>query len=157
MPDDRIPMTRDDFENKKTDLDKLQARLTEITYQVAEARALGDLSENAEYHAAREIQGQIQAKINDTRDELSRAYIVDLASLPKDTVVLGCRVKVKDLDGDDEEEFHLVGGNPDPLNNKILMGSPIGQGLIGKKKGDIAEIQVPRGKLRFQILEISVG
>jgi transcription elongation factor GreA len=150
-------MTREDYDRKKVDLDKLQAKLTEVTHQVAEARAMGDLSENAEYHAAREIQGQVQAKINDTRDELSRAYIVDVTNLPKDIVVLGSRVKVKDLDADEEEEFHLVGANPDPINNKILMGSPIGQGLIGKKKGDVAEIQVPRGTLRFQVLEISFG
>src|SRR5258708_16878679 len=114
MVDDRIPMTREDYDRKKGDLDKLQAKLTEVTYQVAEARAMGDLSENAEYHAAREIQGQIQAKINDTRDELSRAYIVDLASLPRDSVVLGARVMVKDLYMDEDEEFHLVGSSPDP-------------------------------------------
>jgi transcription elongation factor GreA len=157
MADDRIPMTRDDYDRKKGDLDKLQIRLTEVTHQVAEARAMGDLSENAEYHAAREIQGQVQAKINDTRDELSRAYIVDMSNLPKDVVVLGSRVKVKDLDMDEEEEFHLVGANPDPVNNKILTGSPIGQGLIGKRKGEIAEIQAPRGMIRFQVLEISFG
>jgi transcription elongation factor GreA len=157
MTQDQIPMTRDDYDRKKSDLDKLQAKLTEVTHQVADARAMGDLSENAEYHAAREIQGQVQAKINDTRDELSRAYIVDLASLPKDTVVLGSRVKVKDLDGDEEEEYYLVGSNPDPLNNKILTGSPIGQGLLGKKKGDVAAIQAPRGTIRLQILEISFG
>jgi len=157
MADDRIPMTREDFDRKKDDLDKLQARLSEVTHQVAEARSMGDLSENAEYHAAREIQGQVQAKINDARDELSRAYLVDPASLPRDVVVLGARVKVKDLDGDEEEEFHLVGANPDPLNNKILTGSPIGQGLIGKKQGDVATIQAPRGTIRFQILEIWFG
>lgn len=157
MADDRIPMTREDFDRKKTDLDKLQARLSEVTHQVAEARSMGDLSENAEYHAAREIQGQVQAKINDARDELSRAYLVDPASLPKDIVVLGARVKVKDLDGEEEEEFHLVGANPDPLNNKILTGSPIGQGLIGKRQGDVALIQAPRGTIRFQILEIWFG
>ncbi|MFL5342641.1 MAG: GreA/GreB family elongation factor, partial [Gemmataceae bacterium] len=64
---------------------------------------------------------------------------------------------VKDLDIDEEEEYHLVGGNPDPDHNRILTSSPIGQGLLGKKKGDTAEIQVPRGTLRFKILDISMG
>ena len=157
MPDDRIPMTRTDFENRKTELERLQAKLREVTMQVATAREMGDLSENAEYHAAREIQGMTQAKINQLQDELSRAYFVDLSTLPKDTVVFGCKVRVKDLDADEEEEYHLVGGNPDPDQNRILTTSPIGQGLLGKKKGDVAEIQVPRGTLRYKILEISLG
>jgi transcription elongation factor GreA len=157
MPDDRIPMTRQDFDDRKAELERLQSKLKEVTQQVATAREMGDLSENAEYHAAREIQGMTQAKINQIQDELSRAYLVDPATLPKDTVVFGCKVRVKELDIDEEEEFHLVGGNPDPDNNKILVTSPIGQGLLGKKKGEVAEIQVPRGTLRFQIVEIGRG
>jgi len=98
----------------------------------------------------------LQARINHLRDELSRAYLVDLNSLPKDTVVFGARVKVKDLDIDEEEVFQLVGpGEANPDENKILTSSPIGQGLLGKRVGDIAEIQVPRGVIRFEILDIA--
>jgi len=119
---------------------------------------MGDLSENAEYHAAREDQGILQAKINLLKDELSRAYIVDPASLPKDAVVFGSIVKVKDLESGDEEIFQLVGpGDADPNNNKILTTSPIGQGLLGKKIGETAQIQVPRGTLRFKVLEIEIA
>jgi transcription elongation factor GreA len=154
---DRIPMTREGYDKKKAELDHLQnAAMIEVTKRVAAAREMGDLSENAEYHAAREDQGLLQARVNKLRDELGRAVIVETDSLPKDTVVFGCRVRVKDLDLGEEETFELVGpGQEDYDNNRILISSPIGEGLIGKKCGDIAEIQVPMGKLRFQILEIS--
>ena len=120
------------------------------------ARDLGDLSENAEYHAAREDQGLLQAQIGLLRSKLAKAMIVDPSKMPKDSVVFGSRVKVKDLDIDEEETFELVGpGQDDPDKNRILTTSPIGQGLIGKKKGEVAEISVPRGTIRFKVLEIA--
>jgi transcription elongation factor GreA len=154
---DRIPMTREGYEKLKAELDRLQNRdMLEVTKRVAAARDHGDLSENAEYHAAREDQGMLQARIDLLRDKLNRAHIVDPNSLPRDTVVFGCTVKVKDLDGDDEEEFELVSpGEDNPDQNKILTTSPIGQGLLGKRKGEVAEIQVPRGTIRFEVLDIS--
>jgi len=157
MANDRIPMTREGYEKLKAELDKLASHdMLEITKRVADARGHGDLSENAEYHAAREDQGMLQARIDLLRDKLNRAHIIDVNSLPKDTVVFGCRVKVKDLDFDDEEEFELVGpGEDNPDQNKILTTSPIGQGLLGKKKGEVAEIQVPRGMIRFEVMAIS--
>ena len=133
-------------------------QMIEITKRVATAREMGDLSENAEYHAAREDQGMLQAKIRQLEDESARAFIVDRSSLPSDSVVFGACVKVKDLDFDEEEEYTLVGpGEEDYDKNKILTTSPIGQGLIGKKVGDTAEIQVPRGVLHYKVLAISVG
>ena len=157
MADDRIPMTREGYEKLKTELSHLNdVKMIEVTKRVAAARDLGDLSENAEYHAAREDQGLLQAQIDLLRTKLGKAYIIDPKQLPKDTVVFGATVKVKDLDIDEEEEFTLVGpGQDDPDQNRILTTSPIGQGLLGKKKGDVAEIQVPRGVLRFKVLEIA--
>ena len=157
MTIDRIPMTREGFDKKKADLDRLKnVEMLEVTKRVATARDMGDLSENAEYHAAREDQGLLQARIRMIEDELARAYIVDPASLPKDTVVFGCRVKVRDLDMEEDEVFELVGpGSEDADKGRILTSSPIGQGLLGKKKGDVAEIRVPRGVLRFQVMDIS--
>jgi transcription elongation factor GreA len=156
MANDQIPMTREGYDKLKAELDKLANHdMIEITKRVAAARDLGDLSENAEYHAAREDQGMLQARVNLLRDKLAHAYIIDTATLPKDTVVFGCKVKVKDLDHGDVEEFELVGpGEDDPDENRILTTSPIGQGLLGKKKGDTAEIDVPRGKMRFKVMEI---
>src|SRR5262249_27162032 len=131
MPDDRIPMTREGYDKLRADLDRLQnAEMLAVTKRVAAARDMGDLSENAEYHAAREDQGILQARINELKDRLSRAYIIEKANLPSDSVVFGSRVRVKDLDFEDEEVFELVGpGDEDYDNNKILITSPIGKGL----------------------------
>ena len=156
MADDRIPITREGYDKLRGDLDRMQgAQMIEVTTRVATARAMGDLSENAEYHAAREDQGMLQARIHDLRDRLSRAFIIDKSVLPSDAVVFGSRVRVKDLDYDEEEVFELVGpGDEDYDNNKILVTSPIGQGLLGKKVGDKASITVPKGTIRYQVLEI---
>jgi transcription elongation factor GreA len=157
MSVERIPMSREGYEKLKADLDRMQhAEMIEVTKRIATAREMGDLSENAEYHAAREDQGMLQARIDALKDKLSRAYLIDKSNLPADTAVFGSQVKVKDLGSGDEEVYILVGpGDEDYDNNKILTNSPIGQGLIGKKQGDVAEIRVPMGLLRYEILEIS--
>ncbi len=159
MSDDRVPMTRDGYDKLKAELDKLRGSdMIEVTKRVAAARDMGDLSENAEYHAAREDQGILQARINEMADRLARAVIVDTSSLPKDTVAFGSKVRVMDLDIDEEETFELVGpGQDNPDKGRILTNSPIGQGLIGRKTGEKVEIQVPRGIIRFKILEISAA
>src|SRR3989440_3789218 len=140
MSIERIPITREGYEKLKADLDRMQNfEMIEVTKRIATARAMGDLSENAEYHAAREDQGMLQARIVNLKDKLSRAYFVDRTSLPDDTVVFGTRVRVKDLDLAEEETFELVGpGDEDYNQNKILSTSPIGQGLLGKKVGEVA-------------------
>jgi len=159
MSDDRIPMTREGYDERKAKLDHMRhTEMIEVTTRVATAREMGDLSENAEYHAAREDQGILQAKINQLSDELSRAVIIDRSSLPKDVITFGSRVKVFDVDMDEEELFELVGpGQENPDKGRILSSSPIGQGLIGRKVGDKVEISVPRGTIRFKILEISMA
>jgi transcription elongation factor GreA len=157
MSVERIPMSREGYEKLKADLDRMQnSEMLAVAKRIAAAREHGDLSENAEYHAAREDQGMLQARIDALKDKLSRAYFVDRNNLPADTVVFGARVLVKDLDLGEEETFELVGpGDEDYNNNKILTTSPIGQGLLGKKCGEVAEIQVPMGKLRLEVLNIS--
>ncbi len=149
-------MTRENYEKLKADLDRMQnGQMIEVAKRIAAARELGDLSENAEYHAAREDQGMLQARIDALKDKLSRATLVDRSTLPSDTVVFGVRVTVADLDSGDQEVYQLVGpGDEDYENNKILTTSPVGQGLLGKKTGEVAEIAVPRGKLRYKIEEI---
>ncbi len=157
MANDRVPMTREGYEKLKGDLNRMMnVEMIEVAKRIADARALGDLSENAEYHAAREDQGHLQARIDVLKDKLARAYIVDQSSLPDDTVVFGARVRIKDLESGEEEVYELVGpGDEDYENNKILTTSPRGQGLLGKKLGDVAEFKVPRGLLRYEVLEIS--
>src|SRR5438094_4946978 len=110
MPDDRIPMTKEGYEKKKAELDHMKnVQMIEVAKRIATAREMGDLSENAEYHAAREDQGMLQARIDSLKDSLSRAMIVDKSTLPTDLVVFGAQVKVKDLDMSEIEIFHLVG------------------------------------------------
>src|SRR5436309_16124114 len=154
---DRIPMSRDGYDKRKAQLDRMQhSEMIAVTKRIATAREMGDLSENAEYHAAREDQGMLQARVDALKDKLSRAYFVDRSTIATDEIVFGARVQVKDLDLGEDETFELVGsGEEDYNNNKILITSPIGQGLIGKKCGDVAEIQVPMGKVRFEVLNIS--
>jgi transcription elongation factor GreA len=159
MSQDAIPMTREGYEKLKAELDRLRnVEMVEVTKRVAKARELGDLSENAEYHAAREDQGLLQARINELSDRLARAVIIDPSHLPRDTVVFGSRVKVLDLDIEEEEVFELVGpGQEDPDQGRILSTSPIAQGLMGHKVGDVVEIPVPRGVIRYKILDISLA
>ncbi len=154
---DIIPMTRIGYDKLRAELDVLEnEKMPEVTKRIAEARAEGDLKENAEYHGARESQGMLQAKINLLKDKLSRSEIVDMSKLPKDEVVFGCTVIVKDLDFGDTEEFTLVGaGEEDFDEGKINVTSPLAQGLIGKKVGEKAEVEVPAGVNKFEILKIS--
>jgi transcription elongation factor GreA len=153
---DRIPMTRTGYDKIKAEVEHLDTvEMPKIAERIANARAEGDLSENAEYHGQREAQGLLRAKINVLRDKLSRADIVDLSKLPRDEVVLGVTVVVKDLDLDDEEEFTLVGaGEEDYDTGKYLITSPIGLGLTGKRIGDQVEIPVPKGVMRFEIIAL---
>ena len=153
---DSIPMTREGYNKIKAEIDRLENdEMPKIVQRMATARAEGDLSENAEYHGARESQGMLQAKINLLRTKLSRATIVDPTKLPKDQVSFGATVTVKDLDYGDEEQYTLVGaGDEDYDSGRILCTSPVGQGLMGKKVGDSVEIPVPRGTLKYEIVEI---
>jgi transcription elongation factor GreA len=153
---DRIPMTRTGYEKLKADLDHLEhVEKPVIQQRVANARSEGDLSENAEYHGARESLGMLQARIDLLRDKLARAALVDPSQFPKDQVTFGSTVVVRDLDLDEREEFTLVGaGEEDYDTGKILVTSPLAQGLLGKKVGERAEITVPRGVERFEIIEI---
>jgi transcription elongation factor GreA len=153
---DRIPMTRTGYDKLKADLAQLEQNdLSILRERVAHARAEGDLSENAEYHGARESLGMLEARINLLRDKLSRAVLVDPSQFPKDQVAFGSTVVVKDLDFGDEEEFTLVGAGEENYDlGRILVTSPLAQGLMGKKVGDRVEIPVPQGTLRFEIVAI---
>jgi|TARA_B110000495_G_C22967036_1_gene567236 transcription elongation factor GreA len=151
-----VPMTREAYQRKRAEVELMEGdQMSAITEKIAEARAEGDLKENAEYHAQREAQGLLQARINQIKGELSRAQIIDMANVPKDEVAFGATVKVLDLDFDDEEEMTLVGaGDEDYDAGKYLITSPIGQGLLGSKINDVVAIDVPAGTMRFKILEI---
>ncbi len=151
-----VPMTKEAYNRLRAEIEHMEAvEMPLIAEKIAEARAEGDLKENAEYHAQRENQGLTQAKINQRKEKLANAYIIDPAKLNREEVSVLATVKVRDLAYDDEEEYTLVGsGDEDYDAGKILSTSPIGAALLGKKVGDKIEVPVPKGKLKFEILAI---
>ena len=153
---ERVPMTQEKYEELAAEIEHMESvELVAITEKVAEAREEGDLKENAEYHGQRELQGMLQARINQKKEMLANAAIIDPNKINRDEIGFGARVKVMDTDIDMEEEITLVGkGDEDYDTGKYLLTSPIGQGLVGKKIGDEVEIPIPKGKLKFKILEI---
>jgi transcription elongation factor GreA len=153
---DRIPMTRAGYDKMKAEVEQMEAvEMPTLAARVAAARSEGDLSENAEYHGARESQGMLQAKINLLRDKLARAVIVERAKEANDEVVFGATIRVKDLKFGDEEEYVLVGaGEEDFDSGRINVASPLAQGFLGKKVGQKVEIDVPAGTLKYEILEV---
>jgi len=143
---------------------KLEARLEElvsnrpvISKRIAEARALGDLKENAEFHAAREDQGVQEAEIRRIEERLASAKVIDKGDVPEDIVFLGATVKLRE-DGDDEEElFRLVGepsGDMDGDIVEVSVSSPMGEALLKARVGETVRVDTPRGVKRFEILEI---
>ncbi len=153
---EKVYMSKDAFERLKKELDEMKnEKRAEIQEAIATAREHGDLKENAEYHAAREAQGMLEAKIRQLEDKLARTEIVDSSNIPTDAVHFGAKVEVKDLDTGDIENYELVGaGDDDPINDKILVSSPFAQALLEHKVNDEVEINAPVGVLRYKILKI---
>lgn len=153
---DPVYMTREGYDKLRAEIENMEnVQMPAIAEMIAQARGEGDLSENAEYHAQRENQGMMQAKINLQKDKLRRAQIIDPSKVNRNVVAFGATVKVRDLDFDDEEEFTLVGaGDEDPDKGRIQVTSPLAQGLVGTKVGDTVKIPVPKGTLKFEILAI---
>ena len=154
--DELVPMTREGFNRLKGEVERMEnVAMPAIAEKIAAARSEGDLSENAEYHAQREAQGMLQAKINLLKTKLARAQIIDLSTLPRDQVCFGATVVVKDVDLGDEEEYTLVGaGDEDYDKGRILLTSPLGQGLLGKKIGETAQIPAPKGSYELEVVAI---
>jgi transcription elongation factor GreA len=155
--EDSVPMTRGGFNKLKAEMERMdREEMPAIAEKIAAARAEGDLKENAEYHAQREAQGLLQAKINLIKSKLARAQIIDPAMLPRDQVTFGATVTVRDVDLGDEEEYTLVGAGEEDYNKgRILVTSPLGQGLLGKRIGQRAEIPAPKGSYELEVVAIS--
>ncbi|SVA38017.1 uncharacterized protein METZ01_LOCUS90871 [marine metagenome] len=127
-----------------------------ISNAIAEARDKGDLSENAEYDAAKEAQGMLEMKISKLEETLAGARLIDESQLDNSKVLVLSKVKIKNMSNNMEMDYMIVAdGEADLASGKISVNSPIGKGLLGKSVGDIAEIDVPSGKLKFKILKIS--
>ena len=122
---------------------------------ISEARAHGDLSENAEYHAAKERQGWIEGQIADIEDKISRAQVIDVSKLSGNNVKFGATVTVVDEDTDEEGRYQVVGDHEaDVKSGKISLSSPLSRAMIGKEVGDVVEVQTPGGVKAYEILKV---
>jgi len=153
----KVPITVDGAEKLKTELHKLKTvDRPRVIEAIAEARAHGDLKENAEYHAAREQQGFIEGRIKDIEAKLSNATIIDVSKLEHNgKVVFGVTVDVSDEETGEELTYKIVGDDEaDIKNNMISISSPIARALIGKEEGDVAEVNTPGGIRELEIVEV---
>ncbi len=149
---EKVPMLAEGYERLTADLKVLRAERPKIVDAIEEARAHGDLSENAEYHAAKERQGQVEAQIADIEDRITRAQIIDPASLSGDRIVFGATVTLLD-DEDKPVKYQIVGQTEaDAKVGRISYNSPLGRALITKKVGDEIEVTVPSGD-KFYLVE----
>lgn len=154
---ERIPFTREGLERVKAELAQLQkVERPDNIRAIEEARAHGDLSENAEYHAAKERQGFIEGKINELMSVIGKAEVVEVEEGPADRAVFGKTVLLYNIDTEDEMSYQLLGPyESEPEKGRISVTSPIGQALIGKEVGDEVSVNTPGGIEEFEILEIS--
>ncbi|MDQ1119015.1 MULTISPECIES: transcription elongation factor GreA [Pseudoxanthomonas] len=156
----RAPITKQGAQRLRDELDHLKSvKRPEVIAAIAEARAHGDLKENAEYHAAREQQGFIEGRINQLESELSTAEVIDVAALNAGTrVVFGATVVLADVDTDEEKKYQIVGDlEADIKQSLIAISSPIARALIGKNEGDSVTIQAPAGEHEYEIVSVSYG
>jgi transcription elongation factor GreA len=156
MSMERVPMTIEGFKFLETELHRLKAEeRPRIILAISEARAHGDLSENAEYHAAKEAQGLNESRVADLEDKLSRAEVVDTAKLSGTTIKFGATVTLVDEDTDEKVKYKIVGDlEANVRDGKISISSPIARALIGKSKGDTAEVTTPKGSRSYEVLKV---
>lgn len=153
---EQIPVTKNGFAKLEAELkDCKSVQRPNIIAAIAEARAHGDLSENAEYHAAKEQQSFIEGRILELEAVISRAQIIDPATLSGKSVKFGATVEVVDEDTDEEHTYQIVGDyEADTDSGKISISAPIARGLIGKSEGDSVQIKTPKGVKKYEILSV---
>ncbi len=155
---ERIPMTEKGRAKLQAELNHLKSvKRPQVAEDVARFREMGDLRENADYHAAREELGMIDGKISQLEGKIALADIITNDKLTADSVVFGTRVTIQEVGDDEKETFDLVGeGEADPANNKILTTSPLAQALLAKKVGETAIFKGPRRTVKYKILKIAL-
>ncbi len=153
----RVPMTPEGHQKIKEELDRLvKVERPKNIKDIAEARAHGDLSENAEYHAAREKQSFMEGRIQELQSMLSLAEVIDPSKINQSRVAFGAKVKVVDVEAEEEYEFTLVGTEEaDVKSGKISITSPVARALIGKEVGDVAIVKAPARTIEYEVVEIS--
>ena len=153
---ERIPMTAAGYRSLEEEVNQLKnVDRHEVIKMIAEARAHGDLSENAEYHAAKERQSFIEGRVMELEDQIGRADVIDVSKLSGNSVKFGATVTLVDEDSDEKRKFQIVGDvESDARNGRISISSPIARALIGKSKGDTVEVAAPGGARSYEILKV---
>ncbi|MDH4611636.1 transcription elongation factor GreA [Pseudomonas sp. BN102] len=153
----KFPMTVQGARALEDELKHLKTVMRpQITQAIAEARELGDLKENAEYHAAREQQGMVEARIRDIEGRLQNAQVIDVASLPHTgKVIFGVTVDIANVDTDETVSYQIVGDDEaDIKQGKLSVSSPIARALVGKEEGDVVTVRTPSGVVEYEIVEV---
>nr|WP_320412487.1 transcription elongation factor GreA [Candidatus Manganitrophus noduliformans] len=153
----KVPMTQKGYEQIREELERLKrVERPHVIALIAEARAHGDLSENAEYAAAKEKQSFVEGRIRELEDKLANAQVIDTSNLSTEKVVFGVTVTIMDLQTDEEKKYTLVGQDEADLKDgKISVQSPVGKALIGKRVGDSVSIVTPSKTVEYEILKIT--
>jgi len=153
---ERIPITKEGYAALKKELERLKfVERPSVIRSIEEARAHGDLSENAEYDAAKERQGFVEGRIGELEHKIAKADVIDPKTVSTESVVFGCTVVLENLDTEEEVRYQLVGADEsDAAQGRISVVSPLGRAMIGKKAGDEIVVQAPGGKREFEIIEI---
>lgn len=156
MTSKEVVLTYEGLKKLEEELEFLKGvKRREVAERIKQALSFGDISENSEYDEAKNEQAQLEGRIVQIENMLKHAKVIDEDDVRTDSVSLGCKVKVFDMDLDEKVEYYIVGSTEaDPLNNKISNESPVGSALIGQKVGSIVEVTVPDGVIKFEILEI---
>ncbi|HET7560168.1 MAG TPA: transcription elongation factor GreA [Limnochordia bacterium] len=157
MPDKEVLLTKEGLEKLENELDQLKTvKRREVAARIKQALEFGDISENSEYDDAKNEQAFVEGRIATLEKMLRNARVIEADDLQDDVVTLGCRVKVRDFELNDEFEYILVGSaEADPRESKISNESPVGQALMGQSVGAVIDVQVPAGLLKLEILSIS--
>ena len=153
----KVPMTSRSFEQLEEELRRIKTvDRPEVIRAIGDAREHGDISENAEYHAAKERQGYIEARVRELEDKISRADVIDISKLSGDAVKFGATVAVADEETDEETTYQIVGSDEADIKEGLLsVTSPLGRALIGKTTGDSVDVHTPRGLKSYEILSVS--
>jgi transcription elongation factor GreA len=153
---DRIPMTRPGYQRLEAELKHLKSiERPAVIRSIAEARDHGDLSENAEYHAARERQSFIEGRVAELEDKIARAEVIDVSKLSGKVIKFGAKVTLADVDTDEEATYQIVGAEEAAVESgKLSITSPLARALIGKQTGDSVEVTTPRGSKAYEIIRV---
>jgi transcription elongation factor GreA len=154
-----VILTQNGYEKLKATISELETvKRREVAERIKAAREFGDISENSEYDDAKNEQALLETRILRLKEQLRAARVIDTSDIPKDVVSIGSKVKVKYVDDGETDEYEIVGSaEADPANNRLSNESPVGQAVLGHKKGEVVEVAAPSGSIKLQIVSIKAA